>query len=69
MGAPYRWMVATRPGKLGGRSGCNKRAKQNQHVENGGDIGVRFGRGKREIQKRLKQVGQEEYIIVVNTAT
>ena len=41
IGAPSRWMVTLRPGKLGGRSGWKERAERRQREKNGGAIGVR----------------------------
>ena len=39
------WMVAPRPGKLGGRSGCKKRVNHCQRVKYGGAIEVRSEEG------------------------
>ena len=59
MGEPSKWMVAMRPGELGGKSTCKERAKRLQRVEYEDAIGVKSRRGKRRFMTWLRQVEQE----------
>ena len=70
MGELSRWMVTPRPGELGGVEAGETKIKAastggRQRIDGSQ---VRGGR-KREIQKRLKQVGQEESRIFVKIVT